>query len=453
MHRTKALAATCVLVAALGSAGSAQAGPPGKWTKVTSPNTNIDEVSLARTADGVLHVGWTRQQGLGGEVLHSAISRDAKTVSGPDAILSYPGGVNRSPLMLTAPDGGLRAFFGGLFSGSPLDGRLATATSSDGKAWTVAPAPASNGTQGGDSAVYAAAGIGGAFGKDGSPITAWGDSAPGEGGYHFGLDPNGPDLRFGGGCCVYDPNVGVDSVTGQAVLAWKFLTDSNGTAARAIAPTGSQVTLPGAGAADTGSRTGITGRLGAPGVYIAYQRGDNQFLSRPAVIRFGASTSLVLEGKRGARMVGISPGPQGRLWVFWERAGRIYGRRSNEEATAFGATVSVVTPGAGDVSGLAGDGRLGGLDVVALIDVGGYGNWHQRLLPGLTLKAKSGKGAVTLTVRDAGDPVKNAKVKVGGESAKTNADGKVTIALKPGRYVAKASKKGYAKAKRRTRSR
>jgi hypothetical protein len=450
MHRTKALAATCMLVAALGSAGTAQAGTPGTWTRITTPNTNIDEVGLARTADGVLHVGWARQSGgLGGDVLHSAISRDARTFSGPDTIFSYPGGLNRHVLLLPAPGGGLRAFFAGLFSGSFVDERLATATSGDGKAWS-APGLASNGTVASSSAVYAAAGIGGAFGKDGSPITTWGDSAPGEGGYHFGLDPNAPDNRFGGACCVYDPNVGVDSVTGEVVLAWKFLTDSNGTAAKAISPAGSQVTLPGAAAGDTGTRTGITGRLGGPGVYIAYQRGTNQFLSKPAVIRFGSATPIVLEGKRGAQSIGISPGPQGRLWVFWERADRIYARRSNRQATVFGKTRSIATPG--DVSGLAADGKLGTLDVVALVDRGGFGNWHTRVLPGLTLKAKSGRGEVTFTARDAGDPVAKVRIRVGGKSVRTDGDGKATVALTPGRYTAKALKRGYAKATTRTRS-
>lgn len=454
MQRLRALTLTAVLLATLGAATSAHAGPPGKWTQVTSPNTITDQVGVARTGDGVLHVLWTRESGsLGGDVLHSSVSRNAKTVAGPDTVFSYPNGANREVQLLAAPGGGLRAFFAGLFPAHPLDERLATATSGDGKAWAVQGAPASHDLvprQG--SAVYSAHGIGGAFAKDGTPITTWGDSAPGQAGYHFGLDAATPDIRFGGDCCVYDPNVGVDSVTGQAVVAWKFLTDSNGTAARAIAPAGAQVTLPGAASADTGTRTAITGRSGASGVYIAYGRGTNQFLSRPAVVRFGSSTPIVLEKKAGGRLIGISPAPDGRLWVFWERADRIYARRSNPDATVFGKTVSVAPPGGGDVSGLAGDGGLGSLDVVALVDNGGYGNWHQRLKPGLTFKAKARKGEVAFTVRDAGDPLEGAKVKVGGKSAQTGADGKVTIALKAGRYSAKATKKGYASARARARS-
>jgi hypothetical protein len=452
MPRLKLLAATCALSALL-APSLAQAGPPGKWSKVTSPNTNIDEAGLARTPDGALHVLWAREEsGLGGTVLHSALSRDAKAISGPDTVFAYAGGVNRGVQLLGAP-GGLRAFFAGLSAGSPLSDQLATATSDDGKTWSVRPAPASNATSAGGSAVYAAHGIGGAIGAGGVPIAAWGDSAPGEGGYHVGIDPATPDERFGGDCCAYDPNVGVDAVSGQAVVAWKFITDSSGTAAKSISPAGSQVTLPGAAAAGTGSRTGITGRIGAPGVYVAYQRGSNQFLSRPAVWRFGAAKATTLPSKRGAESVGIAPGPGGRLWVFWERQDRIYATRSDAAATVFGATVSVAPPkGSSGVTNLAGEGSRGPLDVLALIDAGGYANWHQRLLPGLTLRAKAKQGAVKLTVRDAGDAVAGARVKLGGKVAKTGADGKVTIALKPGRYGAKASKKGYTPASARARS-
>jgi uncharacterized membrane protein len=91
--------------------------------------------------------------------------------------------------------------------------------------------------------------------------------------------------------------------------------------------------------------------------------------------------------------------------------------------------------------------------VIALTDgPGGYSNWHQRLLPGLTLKAKPKQGAIVLTVRDAGDPVKGARVRAGGKSAKTGANGKATIELKAGGYKATAAKKGYASAAKRARA-
>jgi hypothetical protein len=454
MSRLKLLAATAA-VTALVAPGAAYAGPPGKWTKVTAPNINIDEAGVARTPDGVLHVLWARENaGLGGTVLHSSVSANAKTISGPDTVFGYAGGVNRGVQLLAVPGGGLRAFFAGLSEDSPLDSQLATATSVDGKAWSVQPTAASHQTPASGSAVYSADGIGGAIGAGGVPISTWGDSAPGQGGYHVGLDAAAADERFGGACCVYNPNVGVDAISGQAVVAWKFITDSSGTAAKAISPAGPQVTLPGAAAAGTGSRTGITGRIGAPGIYVAYQQGSNQFLSRPALWRFGTTKAKLLSKQRGAESVGIAPGPNGRLWVFWERQDRIYATRSNKAATVFGATVDVAPPkGSSDVTNVAGEGSRGPLDVLALVNAGGYSNWHQRLLPGLTLKAKPQQGAVRFTVRDAGDAVGGVRVKVGGKSAKTAVDGTVTIALKAGGYRAKASKKGYTATSTRTRAR
>ena len=39
-----------------------EAGSPGAWSRVTDPNgRNIDQVGLARTGNGVLHVFWKRR--------------------------------------------------------------------------------------------------------------------------------------------------------------------------------------------------------------------------------------------------------------------------------------------------------------------------------------------------------------------------------------------------------
>ena len=60
--RTAAVAAVVLLAAA----GSAEAGPPGKWSQVTGvgqDDGNPMRPGLARTADGVLHVSWSRDAG------------------------------------------------------------------------------------------------------------------------------------------------------------------------------------------------------------------------------------------------------------------------------------------------------------------------------------------------------------------------------------------------------
>ena len=75
--------------------------------------------------------------------------------------------------------------------------------------------------------------------------------------------------------------------------------------------------------------------------------------------------------------------------------------------------------------------------------------FHRRVLPGLTLTADPGRlrrgrrTSVTFTVRDAGDPVKGAKVAAGGGSGTTNGRGKVELTL-PGRAAkASATQSGY----------
>jgi hypothetical protein len=439
------------------AATSAVAAPAGKWKRVTGighPDPNTSTVGVARTGDGVLHVLWTRYAGLAGEVLHSGVSAPGTSVAGPHAVHTFGDRVN-SNVALLATSGGLRGFFSGLDS-SPLSDFMTTATASDGTSWAVQPTPASNSSPGGSSKVYVASGIGAGLRKDGVPVSAWGDSGPGEAGYHVGTSPADPDLRFTSGCCAYNPGIGVDAATGQVVVAWKLIESggATGTAARSVSPLASRVGLPGARATDSGSPTGITGRIGKGGVYVAYQRGTNQFLSRVAVWRFGAPKAKVLSKQRGARLVGISPAPGGRLWVFWMRDDRLYATRSNPQATKFGAVVGVKPVGGTDaIHGLAGEGSRGPLDLLALMERSSSDRayWHKRVLPGLTLKVKKLKGGkVKLHALDAGKKLKGFKVKVGGKSVTTK--GKVaTLTLKRGRYRAKATKAGYTPARKRIR--
>jgi hypothetical protein len=156
--------------------------------------------------------------------------------------------------------------------------------------------------------------------------------------------------------------------------------------------------------------------------------------------------------RKGAEKVSIAAALSGRLWVFWKDGGTVFATRSNTAATRFGPVRKVVAPGgtSATIFDLAGEGSTGPLDVLALVQPssGKLADYHQRILPGLTLKAKKGKkGKTTFTVTDAGDPVSGAKVKVkGGGSAKTGSAGTVSLALSTGKHSASASKTGYAKA-------
>ena len=452
------LAITAAVLGAVACAAPAQAGPPGKWTQVTGvggqEDLNTLRVGLVRTADRVLHVGWARNGAANSaSLLHSSISANAKVVSGPDTIFTYVNGANQSVALVRAPEG-IRAFFAGLQPGSGLDEAMASATSANGQAWTP-PLPVS---RAGSSSkpVYAAQGLDANVGLDGTFYSAWGDSAPGGGGFHIGLDPNASDGELPGGLQI-DPGIGVDSQSGQVFLAWNDL-DADSVAVTGLAPPGFVATLPNSGAAQLNHRVGITGRIGKPGVYIAYTQGTNEFLGDPAIFRVDTGKATKLTRKDGEK-IGIAAAPSGRLWVFWKKSGTVFARRSNKAATKFGATRRVRAPGGSSTTifDLAGEGSRGPLDLLALADPssGPLANYHQRILPGLTLKARRKRnGDIAFRVTDAGAPVAGAKVKVKGDGSKrTGRRGTVAFSLSKGKHRASASKKGYARASVKTRVR
>jgi hypothetical protein len=443
--KTRALSAA--LLAQLLVAVPAAAGPPWDWTQVTgagAPDKNTLEIGLARTGNGVLHVSWTRQRaGTADSLLHSAISANAKRVTGPNEIYAAPAGVNQSSALVATPEG-LRVFFAAT---NVFDDALASATSVDGTAWS-APAIAS---RGGNAArpVYAASGIGAALAPDGIFYSAWGSSAPGAEGFHAGLDPAVADGALGPGTVV-DPGVGVDSQTNAAYVAANVVGD-DGMMVLRIAPAGTPTTIPNSDAEQLGHRVGVTGRIGAPGVIVGYTQGTNPFTGRPAVFRADTGRTMRVSNHRGAEQISIAAAPEGRVWVLWKDGDTVYATRSNRAVTRFGRPTTVRAPkGSDTIYSLAGEGSRGPLDALVLADVpgSGIGNWHQRILPRLSLTAKARKGGkVTFFATDAGDPLRGVKVKVARRKARTTgASGKVTFRLPPGRHVGKATKSGYVAA-------
>lgn len=474
-----ATGATAFALAALAvTAGGAFAGPPGKWTRITSEAqpSNTSEVGLERTSDGVLHVLWPRDSGATEQVMHTSISANAKTLSGPHQLISTGNAINGSVDLVRRPGGGIRAFFSGIFPASPLPGGytnvMATTTSTTGASWSAVGA-ASNNQVPGSSPVYGASGIGGAVALDGTPISIWGDSSPSGGGWHVGLNSAAGDGDLTPACCERDPNVAIDSQTGVIVFGWNFIAPgSQPDALQVVQPLVTPIqNAPGSGARWLQQRVGLSGRIGAGGIYAAYGFGTNPFNARPALWRFGTAKAKVIKQPRDAEHTTLAPAPGGRIWVAWEgkdRGMRLFATRTNPAATRFGAVVSIKPPkGTDAVYRLNVEGSRGFLDVVALVQrsPGDIAHWHQRLRPGLTLTAKPSKvaagKAVTFKVADAGQAVKGAKVtlKLGGKklSKTTQASGtakiKVPAATKPGRYAASADKAGYVRARRSLRVR
>jgi hypothetical protein len=153
----------------------------------------------------------------------------------------------------------------------------------------------------------------------------------------------------------------------------------------------------------------------------------------------------------------------GRLWVVWTEGfgdPDVLVRRSNKNATKFGATVNAGHPKdalqAYKVDASAAGGTL---DVLANFNIDTSTTTvtsYRRLRPGLTLQARPQKlrkgreTAVRFTVRDAGDAVKGAKVAAAGASGTSNAEGRVTLTIKANRAVAaSATRSGYTRATKR----
>lgn len=453
--------AVLAIVSTAWLAGPVAGAFAARWTKVTSMGQvgSLGEVGLERTADGVLHVLWPREGGsTEHQILQSAIPANGRGVTGPDLVFSNSselGSVNSSVDLVAGPGGGLRAVFSGIFPGAPYDSVVTTETSSaTGTAWS-APAAVSN--TGGALTVYAAAGISAALTGSGELVSVWG--SPGSGA-HYGLDPTTADVPLATSCCVYSPNIGVDSVTGTVVIA-------QAGPGEGLQVSGSVLVqhVPGSGlpaAVDSG-RTGITGRIGAGGIYVAYLLGASG-RERPALWRLGSARPKVLGVPAGsAQDVTLAPAPGGRLWIAWEEGGRAIAiTRTNRAATRFGQIVRVRPPGGTDaIYRLNMEGSRRFLDLFALVERNGDTDyWHRRLLAGLTLQArpkrvKRGR-RVTFRVLDAGAPVKGARVvlRLGGghrRIGKTRANGRVGIVVPARtaarRYPATASKAGYARAR------
>jgi hypothetical protein len=246
------------------------------------------------------------------------------------------------------------------------------------------------------------------------------------------------------------------------VLAWFSLGEaSDGTYARAITPSGlsgTTVFLPGSATADRRSanpplqRTAITGRIGG-GVYIAYGVGYPSRTS-VALLRFGGGSLTVGRGA-GIENIDISPAPEGRLWIMWSDGPRIVVLRTNKAATRVGPRVAINrAPGSVSVFGLFGEGSLGTLDLIA--NSGNASNavalWHTQVLPPPELRSKGGRGTVSATVTDAGDPVAGAAVTAAGRHGVTSGQGVATLKVaRAGQVKVKATKAGYRAASASTR--
>ena len=443
MGAVRVLAAVVVVLAA---AGSAAAGPPGQWTRFAGTVVNFAEPGMARTSDGVLHVVYTRKAGTKEELVHVSVSPAGKVGSESVAVGTWSS--MSHPDLLRMPDGSLRVFFGGIRSTNPgeTNNAMNTATApASGASWSLQPGKAAQATY-----AYATSYAGAGLAKNGTPISSWAGS-PGLG-FHYGVDPSKPDGKIPqSGCCLYHPDVGVDSASGQAWIGFTSNESASpGVFVNAIGPGGAEGGRKLAPGALSGKnflqpigRTPITGRIGAAGVFLAYGQGYPTF-STVAVWRVDTSKPQLVLKASGAKHASVAAAPEGRLWVMWDVGGKVYATRTNHAATRVGPLSAIKPPGSGSVYELDGEGSAGPLDLVAN---DGQGLWHQQVWPKLQVAGKRSGKAIVFSVTDAGDAVVGAKVKAAGKTLTTATTGRATLAKAPsGKVKASASKAGYTAA-------
>ena len=438
---------------ALLAPAAAWAGQPGTWTRLHPGNSVDAEPGLARAA-GNLHVAWEQVDGARAEIAHQSISAAGTPVASNVVVEGWQA-INPH-VDLAAAGAQLRAVWAGAQGGQA--GPVVSA-GAGGSGWS-APTPAL-------SAVTdaSAAGIGAAMGADGTLVVAQGDTAAGTNRVRVGA---GAEVAFEtGGCCALQPDAAIDSVSGKAFLAWYSTAPGRrGLWTQEVSTSGlvgTRARVAGSGSADgsaavpPGQRTAITARIGAGGVFVAYGGGYPAFTS-VNLLRIGRGPVVVARSDR-IEHVGVAPGPEGRLWLFWSRGDGYLVTRSNRAATRFESVTHVSLPAADATTfGLYGEGSGGPLDLVAHAGTGtAIPDWHTQVLPRLSLAVvssrteKRGKRTVrrlALRVTDAGDPVGGARITIAGKRFTTASSGRVTAVVPAsGKQVdATAAKAGYANA-------
>ena len=445
------------------AAPSASAAP---WKRVTTPDgASTDQVGLARTGDGALHLAWSHPTGPNTEdLLHTVIARNGRIGATSPVQSGWTGFTNAA---LVVDPGGLRAFWGGFRSTDTTDPQRETNTalSPDGGAsWVLQPGQVVP-----DGAQSYASNTAATVRPDGTTLQAFAGTLGTW--VHAGLAPATPNFDYQApiGQYGYDPNLATDT-SGRSVMAWYSNASGRlGVLAQQVNPDGSPVgaalTMPGTSDMQVGmlARTPLAARTRG-GLYAAYPTGYPAS-NRIRVWRIGASRAPIVGrvAGSGSPAVAIAAAADGRLWVLWTKGfgdPDVLARRSNKGATEFGAVVNAGRPReAAQAYKLDASAVGGALDVLGNFNIGTSTTAvtsYRRILPGLTLKARpqrlrSDEGTVVrFTVLDAGDAVAGARVSAAGRSGRTDGKGRVTLSLSSRRpVIARATHEGYTAAAKR----
>jgi hypothetical protein len=409
------LASTALALGA--SAGSGATA----WSRISGPTQPGPQLGLARTADGVLHVIWNRGA-TSTSIFETRLSPAGKALGTSTVAGGFGGNLGLS--LLVMPDRTLRLFAAGDPPGSTSGGINTFTAPAAGRAWSLQA-----GTYWGGAVAESSGVIGAALTKDGQAVTAWrGYAVPGIPPASIPQNPWIGDQTAS--------HLATDAASGAVVLSGVTIAGKGGVFVQQVFPSpGRAVVLP-LPFGFNDFYASLSGRLGAPGVYVAYA--DTRAMH---LYRYGGASKTLARGLFTS--AATCAGPDGRLWVAWgSSSSGLFVTRSNRAATAFEPVQKLQAPAGPGLTFVQCEGSAGPVDLFA--DSGGF--FHAHLLAQLTASAAAAKRQVTLTVRDAGDPVPNAAVAIGGRHLRTAANGRVLVALRPGSYGATVSAPGYAPA-------
>ncbi|SEB97568.1 hypothetical protein SAMN04489844_1434 [Nocardioides exalbidus] len=448
--------------AARPDARAAMAG--GGWAKVSTGSVDtLSEITTARTADGVLHVVYQQDVGTDASYEHSTVATSGK-VTGHSNVLGTWGSLIDNPELLTTATGGLRLVFSGLQDtdtsnfysrGNAYD----TISDASGAAWALQPHALTK-----FSAVYSGYGVGATTLSNGTPVTAGtlnsdiavrvGDIATTD--QNVVNTASDDYLYTAPACCLYDTQL-VNA--GDAIWMTWYANGTgeadNGIFVKQVYPTaGPTLKAPGSSvggdslAAD--QAVAVVARPGG-GIVVAYKMGYPT-TRNIGLWQVGTSKAVKVPDSKNARLVSLSTGVTGRMWLAWTTdADEAYALRTSPQGFGLGAVQAIKAPSKGsDLWSISVDASLN-QGTVLVNDVDARAVYSRIVNPGLTLKAKgsakAGKATkITFTVTDAGDGVGGVKVKGGGDSCTTTSKGKCTLTIaagKPGKVSAKATKNGY----------
>jgi hypothetical protein len=437
------LAATLAVPAAL--AASAKSTAHSKWVRITGPNNTGAQLGLARTSDGVLNVIWNHGVPAPTTIYDTRYSSSGAKL-GTSTVVSNFGGAGALAALVMS-DGSLRLFASGAATtGSSVVGIHTFTAPASGTPWTRAAGDVWGGAPAGASST-----IGAALTKTGVPVTGWG------GAFQVGLS-SGTSGTTACACFSLQGNLATDASSGAVIMSglgqpsgYKYA----GTFVQEVTPSnGGRVVLP---SANQGSGdSGVSGRLGASGVYVMYSDNTRPQVTKPAVrlYRYKGATKTIAKG--AFTVAKVFPGPQGRLWLMWGDAqDGVFVTRTNKAAGKREPVQKLkAPPGTGFLWDADGEGSQGALDLFVKSDAGGgLGFWHAHVLARFSLKArvahhrKGTAAKVTLVLRDAGDAVAGAKISVGKRKLTTNAKGAVSLKLRHGVYSVGAKAPSYKPAK------